>query len=222
MLDLLIESGVRATARRQLVPGALIAVVAHVAVAAAAIWATLEPAGAARAEPPPVVIAWPEQLGRDRRGRTAEDIPGPPATIVDAPPVPPVGLPAIETGAHLEPCLAVRDAGGTGPAHDAGEAAPADWMSVEEPPALLAGPPPAYPELLRAAGIEGRVVVQVVIDTLGRAERGAAVVESTNRGFDAVALAYVRRAVFRPGRVHARAVRVLIRLPIDFTLSGLR
>ena len=79
---------------------------------------------------------------------------------------------------------------------------------------MLAGPPPAYPERLRAAGIEGRVVLQVVIDTLGRAEPAARVVESANRGFDAAALAFVRGALFRPGRVRGRAVRVLIRVAL--------
>ena len=58
-----------------------------------------------------------------------------------------------------------------------------------------AHPPPAYPELLRAAGIEGRVVLQVVIDTLGRAEPAARVFESSNPGFDGAALAYVRSPV---------------------------
>ncbi|PYO25553.1 MAG: hypothetical protein DMD73_14170 [Gemmatimonadetes bacterium] len=48
------------------------------------------------------------------------------------------------------------------------------------------------------------------------------VVESSNRGFDAAALAYVRGALFRPGRVRGLAVRVLIRLPIAFTLQGAR
>jgi len=85
-----------------------------------------------------------------------------------------------------------------------------------------AHPPPAYPELLRAAGIEGRVVLQVVIDTLGRAEPAARVFESSNPGFDGAALACVRGARFRPGRVGGRAVRVLIRLPIAFTLRGVR
>lgn len=47
-------------------------------------------------------------------------------------------------------------------------------------------------------------------------------VESSNRGFDAAALAYVRGALFRPGRVRGLAVRVLIRLPIAFTLQGAR
>ncbi len=31
--------------------------------------------------------------------------------------------------------------------------------------------------------------------------------------------AYVLGAVFRPGRAHGRAVRVLVRLPIGFTLA---
>src|SRR5207244_1635425 len=39
-------------------------------------------------------------------------------------------------------------------------------------------------------------------------------------GFDAPALDYVRRAVFRPGRVHGRPVRVLVRLPVDFRLTA--
>src|SRR5437588_9898790 len=40
---------------------------------------------------------------------------------------------------------------------------------VEQRPALLSGPPP-YPELLRGAGIRGRVVVQAIVDTTGRLE----------------------------------------------------
>src|SRR6059058_4425934 len=115
----------------------------------------------------PVIIAWPEPLGRDRRGDVAVDIPGPPEIVVDAPRVLPVGLPPIDPGGRIEPFVVMRGVAGTGPAADAGEA-PSDWMSVEEPPVLLAGPPPAYPDLLRAAGIQGRVVLQAVIDTLGR------------------------------------------------------
>ena len=65
-------------------------------------------------------------------------------------------------------------------------------------------------------------MLQVVIDTLGRAEPVARVCESSNPGFDGAALAYVRGALFRPGRVRGRAVRVLIRLPIAFTLRGVR
>ena len=221
MRDLLIESGARATAHRPWVPSGLIAVVAHVVIVAGAVWATLDPARAVGSEQSPVVLMWPEETPRDPRGDARDAIPGPPEPVVDAPSLPPFGLPPIETGGRIEPLLPVRDVGGTGPVND-GPAAPADWWSVDEAPALLAGPSPPYPELLRAAGIEGRVVLQVVIDTLGRAEPAARVFESSHPGFNGAALAYVRAALFRPGRVRGRAVRVLIRLPIAFTLRGVR
>jgi len=221
MLDRLIESGARATAPRHAVPSGVIAVVAHAVIVAGAVWATLAPAGAAEREPIPVTVDWPEPLERDRARDATPEIPGPPETTIDAPSVPPVGLPSIDPGGPIEPFLPAHGVA-AGAASDGADSAPVAWLSVEEPPALLAGPPPVYPEMLRAAGIPGRVVLQVVVDTLGRAERAVTVVESSNRGFDAAALAYVRAARFRPGRVRGRAVRVLVRLPIDFTLLRLR
>jgi protein TonB len=220
MRDLLIESGARPIAHRSWMASGVIAVVAHVVIVAGAVWATLHPARAVGSEHSPVILAWPDDPPREPLGDGRDAIPGPPVPVVDAPAVPPVGLPTIDPGGRIERFLPVPGVAGTGPAGESDAAV--DWLSVEEPPALLAGPPPAYPELLRGAGIEGRVVLQVVIDTLGRAERGAGVMESSNRGFDGAALAFVRGARFRPGRVRGRAVRVLIRVPIEFTLRGVR
>jgi protein TonB len=91
---------------------------------------------------------------------------------------------------------------------------------VEEKPAVLSGPPPSYPELLKQAGIQGRVLVQAIVDTLGRAEAGSIkVLQSPNPGFDQSAKNYVQKALFRPARVHGRAVRVLIQIPIEFRLK---
>jgi len=90
---------------------------------------------------------------------------------------------------------------------------------VDEKPAVLSGPQLVYPDLLRQAGIEGRVIVQAVIDTMGRAEaRSLKILESPNPGFDESAKGWVRRALFRPARIHGRAVRVLIQVPIEFRL----
>jgi len=89
---------------------------------------------------------------------------------------------------------------------------------VDEPPVLLAGPPLGYPDVLRRTGTTGTVTVQLVIDTLGRAEPGSLVLQSSHPGFEAAARAYVLGALFRPGRMRGRAVRVLVRLPISFTL----
>ncbi len=85
---------------------------------------------------------------------------------------------------------------------------------------LLAGPSLVYPELLRTLGIEGRVVVETVIDTLGRPEAPALrLVESSHSGFEAPARDFVLGARFRPGRSLGRAVRVLVRVPIAFALN---
>ena len=97
MLSRLIESGAGATARRQWLPSGLIAVAAHAVIVAGAALATLEPAPAG-ADQSAVIIAWPVETARDRRGEARDEIPGLPEPIVDVPPVPPIGLPPIERG----------------------------------------------------------------------------------------------------------------------------
>jgi protein TonB len=91
---------------------------------------------------------------------------------------------------------------------------------VEERPEVLSGPSLVYPDLLRQAGVQGRVIVQAIIDTSGRAEPPSVkIIQSPNPGFDQPAKNYVLRALFRPARVHGRAVRVLVNLPIDFKIK---
>ena len=86
-----------------------------------------------------------------------------------------------------------------------------------ERPQILSGPRLQYPELLRRAGIEGRVIVQATIDTTGRAEPASVkVIESAHAGFNESAASWVRQALFRPARVNGQAVRALMKIPIDF------
>jgi protein TonB len=88
---------------------------------------------------------------------------------------------------------------------------------VDERPALLSAPKVKYPEVLKRAGIEGEVIVQAIIDTTGRAERGSVkVLQSPNPGFDENAKEYVRKAMFRPARIHGRTVRVVVQVPVQF------
>ena len=83
-----------------------------------------------------------------------------------------------------------------------------------------AHPPLDYPPALRHAGLQGRVTVQAVIDTLGRAEPASLkVIMHPNTAFDQSARAYVLQAVFRPARVKGRAVRVLISVPVDYRIE---
>jgi TonB family protein len=101
--------------------------------------------------------------------------------------------------------------------------APLPVRLVQELPELLAGPPPVYPRSLREMGVEGLVVIQVVVDTLGRPEPGSVrVVRHDAPGFETSAVASIRGARFRPARVWGRAVRVLVQVPVEFRLRARR
>lgn len=132
----------------------------------------------------------------------------------------PTNIPPINLQEHFDP----KDYTGSGVEGGIGTGVTPDQVFlesvVEERPEVLSGPQPQYPDLLRQAGIQGRVVVQAIIDTSGRAEPPSVkVIQSPNPGFDQPAKNYVLRALFRPARVHGRAVRVLINLPIDFRIK---
>ncbi len=92
--------------------------------------------------------------------------------------------------------------------------------NVQERPEILSGPRLQYPDLLRQTGVQGRVVVQFIVDTLGRAEPASVkVIESTHRAFDQSAKSYILRAMFRPRRNQGRPVRVLMNVPVDFKIA---
>jgi len=210
----------RGGARRVLSSGALV-LAAHVAIGAATVWATLRPQVATGAELPPLVLPWPADPDQDQipaaPGGMAD-----PAPVPDLPTDPPIGLPPIDRGARFDATQWLHPGVAVGSASRE-EAGPLSSDVVDELPLLLAGPTPRYPEALRRAGIAGRVIVETVVDTLGRAEPGSmVVVAAPHPGFVAPARDYVLRALFRPARVHGRAVRVLVRVPIDFAITTAR
>jgi TonB family protein len=93
-------------------------------------------------------------------------------------------------------------------------------LEVDERPSVLSAEPVAYPEGLRQARVEGRVTVQAVIDTTGRAEPNSVkILQSPDPGFERSAKNFVLRSRFRPARVRGRAVRVLVNVPIDYRLA---
>ena len=69
--------------------------------------------------------------------------------------------------------------------------------------------------------MEGRVLIQAVIDTSGRAEPNSVrVIQSPNPAFNPGSRNWILHALFRPARVHGRAVRVLIQVPLDYRITG--
>ena len=93
---------------------------------------------------------------------------------------------------------------------------PAIFLFVEVPPELVSLVAPAYPELAREAGVEGTVLVEVLVSELGQ------VLEATVKQglplLDEAALAAASSALFRPAQQSGRPVRTRVVIPIEFSL----
>ena len=96
-----------------------------------------------------------------------------------------------------------------------------DERFVDRGPRLLGrAVEPRYPSALRDAGVQGRVVVQFVVDTLGRAELDdLQVVESPHEAFVESVRAALARYRFSVGEAGGRKVRTRVQIPFEFTLS---
>jgi TonB family protein len=89
--------------------------------------------------------------------------------------------------------------------------------TVVEKPVRLVWTPPAYPPLLRLAGIQGVVIVEAIIDTTGRAEPNSVkIVKSPHPGFDQSVQRAILDSRWRPSRVNGKPVRMLIQEAITF------
>jgi protein TonB len=79
---------------------------------------------------------------------------------------------------------------------------------------------PAYPDILRQAGIEGDVLVTFVVDTTGRAEAGSLkILRSTNDLFTKSVQSALPRMRFIPAEVGGKKVKQLVQQPFTFTIQ---
>ena len=149
---------------------------------------------------------------------------------VDAPSIPPVSLPPIDMrgavaadsivigsgpsrsgGATCQlRCLALADTGSSG-----------EWHVNELLMNMITSAKPRYPEPLRQAGIDGRVLVRFVVDTLGRIDpTSVQVLSSTHDQFTRA----VRKALsgfrFRPAESNGKRIPALAEMPFEFKVSG--
>jgi TonB family protein len=79
-------------------------------------------------------------------------------------------------------------------------------------------PQPSYPADLKRAGIAGKTTVSFVVDARGNV-RNVRPVESSDRRFEAAAIAAVSKWKFQPGVRDGEAVPTLVVIPINFNLS---
>jgi protein TonB len=100
------------------------------------------------------------------------------------------------------------------------------FVAVEEMPELIGGLEALtanirYPDVARLAGLEGRVIVQFIIDEKGRVSNPM-VIRGQGGGLDEEALRVVREARFKPGKQRGKPVKVRMSIPINFRLRDVR
>jgi len=97
-----------------------------------------------------------------------------------------------------------------------------DTTQVTNRPVIFGGPPPRYPDAPRNAGIQGRVVVSVIIGQDGRAEKNSILVlEHLDPSIDRAAIDYVTHTIFQPGCLVGLPVRTRVQIPIEYKVRSL-
>lgn len=189
----------------------------HVAVGAAALLGTTTTVRSNPARPDTTVFVMaPETRANHGDGIGGPSLPGP---IDVAPPdFKSIGAPSIPDDLVPTPLFAT----GFFPRAGSANGQTNGWSpGTEERAEVLAGPLPVYPELLRQAGVQGKVVLEAIVDTTGRVlAPSILVVLATNPGFIAPARAALLATLFRPAMVASQPVPIRVRIPYEFAIRN--
>ena len=88
------------------------------------------------------------------------------------------------------------------------------------PPAYQHTPVPRYPADARHQGLEGVVVLSVLVRSDGRVEEARVAASSGTSVLDEAALAAVRKWTFVPARQGGRPVESVVEVPVKFALRA--
>ncbi|MCC6246136.1 MAG: energy transducer TonB [Gemmatimonadaceae bacterium] len=232
MFTVLLESN--AVVKRPL-GGSLVSTAGHVAAVAGLVVATMQSTVVSPPEPPQqrhvfVPVTPAVAPPRPPVERVASTSPGTVAALgtiaIAINPDISVGIPPIDLSRSLEGLDNALQVGARGRPDGMAGGSGAEGMSasdvftdatVEKPVILRSGASPRYPEMLRSAGLSGSVLVEFVVDTLGRVEAGTTTwVSSDHELLSAAVRAVLPSYRFLPAEVQGRKVRQLVRVPFKF------
>ena len=238
MFDTLLASRSPVTRRTG---GTFVSVLVHTILIAGAAYGTSRPAvRAARATVEPITFTHVRPTTLPPKPEPTQSLPVAPDVVVAPPPVEgsqvlvaPVTIPNVLPAIDLR--AAVTDpadfsgrgraggvAGGTGDIlTNAGDSGTTYLdIQVERQARAVAGSAgPRYPESLRAARVEGKVLAQFVVDLEGRADLSTfRVLESAHARFTDAVREAVRTMRFHPAEVGGTPVRQLVQMPFVFAL----
>jgi protein TonB len=92
-----------------------------------------------------------------------------------------------------------------------------EFYALSDKPEVIRRIEPTYPELARKAGIEGMVVVKVLIGTKGDVEKVEVV--KSHPMLDDSAVSAAKKFKFKPGKQRDRFVKVWMTIPFTFRLK---
>jgi len=119
--------------------------------------------------------------------------------------------PATQTGFGMGDSLVIN-------ASDMGLPSPDEYVAFEKAPDLVSMEPVVYPDLAREAGVEGTVLIRVLVGEDGFV-KDAMIVQSIPM-LDSAAADAAWTAVFKPALQKDRPVAVWMVIPIEFSLRG--
>jgi periplasmic protein TonB len=126
--------------------------------------------------------------------------------------------PADFTGKGVRGGIDAGVVGGVGPVTDA----PMFDFEVDKPATPFRdNPAPNFPNVLRNSNVSGRVILQFVVDTTGRADLSTIqVLESAHELFTQAVRNALPRMRYVPAEVGGRKVRVWVSQAFEFSLTG--
>ena len=96
--------------------------------------------------------------------------------------------------------------------------APGAYVYRDDEPVLVKPVAPKYPDLARASGIEGKVVLNVLVGVDGKVQN--VVVQQGVPVLNEAAIEAVRQYLFKPALANNKPVAVWVAVPISFKLNG--
>ncbi len=126
-----------------------------------------------------------------------------------------------DSAGFAEAARVIAPVGPSGPAEVTNDNAdPPDFIAVEKEPQFINQVKPVYPEIARKAGIEGRVVLRVLIDKDGKPQKAQILKNPGTDIFDEAAIASVMQSSYSPAIQNGKPVKCWLTVPIKFTLSA--
>jgi protein TonB len=92
------------------------------------------------------------------------------------------------------------------------------FTPVEKQPQVVVQVPPVYPDLAKRAGVEGTVIVKILVSKEGKAIK-AVVIKSDSEVFNQPAVDAALKFVFTPAIQHKSPVMVWVVVPFKFKLN---